>query len=749
MNIISNFFPITFTNEHFTLSRLEYNPELLQNLRKQYNKTHSFFRNEDYIYISPMEDNATKIGDSITIDINKKEKIVLSLMKHVFFRKFRETYPDIIPLNFYPFRIFSRKKSDDLLIGLLPENLTGTLSLRKLIEIQFREITNTDAKQFGALVNVHYQWGFNKNCQELIEEGFNIIGLNVLTSEILPGLDGILAPDESLIGAVNKINENVAVVETNEGKESHQLSELYLHKSQRNIREYLEFKLGELRTEQITNTIKEKDQTRLNAKHYFNEVKDFVKYISSIKYQNKTNFEFNISPSPQRNHRKFSIQNPSFIFDYSQGAAHNKPSIGLINYGPYDSTTFDIKKPNFLVVCTKSNRGAFTEFLGKLKKGIPSSAYFKGGMIGKYRLHDISFDIVELDNYSISEYQNKITDYIKQSKSLPHLAIIETNENFKKEKADNNPYYHVKSYFLGLGVPVQGIKSENIRKPDNSLQWIIESIALQVYAKLGGKPWVLPSSSSIDNEIIVGIGSTLIRPNLLLGSAQEKIVGITTFFTGDGRYIFGNQCKDVVFEEYFDELLTSLRQSIKEVSEDYGWQEDSTIRITFHIFKPIKNVEAEVVERLLSEFPKYKIQFCFVTISDRHPFLIFDSDQEGTGASHKGGYIPERGQSWILDDFSCLLQLKGPSDIKTPKHGFSNPVLIRIHEKSTYKDLNSVTQQVFNFTNLSWRGFHPTHQPVTILYSDLIVKHLSQLKKIKTWKPEIVNSLLKFKKWFL
>lgn len=138
-----------------------------------------------------------------------------------------------------------------------------------------------------------------------------------------------------------------------------------------------------------------------------------------------------------------------------------------------------------------------------------------------------------------------------------------------------------------------------------------------------------------------------------------------------------------------------------------------------------------------------------MTISDYHPFLIFDTSQSGIGYSHKGAFVPERGVNWIIDDHTCLLQLKGPRDIKTAKHRFSNPVLVRIHNKSTYEDLNSITQQVFNFTYLSWRGFHPAQQPVTILYSDLIANQLSRLRKIKTWKPEIVNSLLKAKKWFL
>ena len=696
-----------------------------------------------------MQGQKLEIGANTTLKVQEDTGVVSSLIKHIFFRTFRENFPGIIPLDFYPFRILSRKREDDLIFGRLPPNLQGILSFKKLIEIQFRTIQIKDKNQFGALINVYYRWQFHKNCSQLRQEGFDLLGISVLTSEQIPGLESILAPDESLVGVIKNIKGESAIVETNNGEEIFNLEELFLHRSTRNIRGYLEFKLGEINTNQVFNEIRERDKTRLNAKSYFNEIKELAKTISKPKYQNQDRFGFTISALSHDISKKFRIQNPSFIFDYNPGATHDNPSIGLVNFGPYDSSTFDTKHPQILVVCNKVNRGAFAEFLGKLKNGIPSSAYFKGGMVGKYRLHDISFEIVELDNYSVAEYETKIADYMRNLNTLPDIAIIETSEQFKQMVTENNPYYHARAYFLGQGIPVQFVKNENIRKPDKFLQWTIESIALQIYAKLGGKPWVLPSSSSIDSEIIIGIGSTLLRPNLLLGSSRERIVGITTFFTGDGRYIFGNRCKDVPFEEYFNELLSSLRQSIKEISSEYGWKENSTIRITFHIFKPIKNIEADVVEKLLNEFPQYKLQYCFVTVSDYHPFLIFDSSQSGVGEHKKGQYVPERGQNWLLDEHSCLLQLQGPQEMKTSKHGFSNPVLIRIHEKSTYKDLNTVVQQIFNFTTLSWRGFHVTHQPVTILYSDLIAKQLSQLRKISSWKPEFVNSLLRSKKWFL
>lgn len=689
------------------------------------------------------------LGDAVRLSVAESEPVVSSLIKHVFFRTFRREYPEVVPLSFYPFRILSRKDEDDMVAGLLSDDLKGKLSRKKQFEVHFREIELDGSVAFGAVINLRYRWIFSETCLDLRQDGFDLVGKQVLLIEELPGLAGIIAPDESLVGPITSIEGSRATIETNEGEETYSLADLHLHRSFSNIEDYLNFKLGERKTSRILEQVDQKDRTRLDAGYYFREVERIARWLTKLEYRNKDNFAFSIAAKPQGITNSFRIHAPSFLFDYNPGASDGNASRGLTEHGPYDSSTFDVKHPKVLAVLHKNHRGGFTDFLGKLKSGIPHSSSFKSGLVGKYRLYDVTFETVELENYGVREYAEKIVGYIREQDTLPNLAVVETKEEFKQLPSESNPYYRVKTYLLSLGIPVQFIKNKNVRKPDRFLQWICESVALQVYAKLGGRPWVLPASSSIDHEIVVGIGSSMLRKNLFVGAPQQRIVGITTFFTGDGRYIFGNRCKEIPFERYFDELLSSLRSSIRDISADYNWRDGDTVRIVFHVFKPIKNVEAEVVDALLREFTQYDIRYCFVTISDRHPFLLFDKDQDGIGSKAKGRYVPQRGTNWVLGPHACLLQLKGPDDIRSERHGFGSPVLVRVHEGSTFLDLNTVVQQISNFTHLSWRGFNAAQQPATILYSELIAKNLSHMRKIESWKPELTNSLLRDKKWFL
>src|SRR5690606_32055474 len=141
------------------------------------------------------------------------------------------------------------------------------------------------------------------------------------------------------------------------------------------------------------------------------------------------------------------------------------------------------------------------------------------------------------------------------------------------------------------------------------------------------------------------------------------------------------------YSEYFEALLSNLRSSLNNIASGYGWREGDSVRLIFHVFKPIKEIEAEVVAKLVEKYPQYAITFAFVTITDRHPFVIFDERNKAgrTVRGNKvGAFVPKRRANWILDEHSCLIQLSGLDEMKTAYHGFSTPVLVRIHENSTF-----------------------------------------------------------------
>jgi hypothetical protein len=158
----SNIFIVDLDFERFQIELTPYSEEKLLELREKHNETHSFFRNGDFIYISNKDDEKdTPIGNQIELSILENERIVNSLIKHLFFRTFKDRFPNILPISFSPFRFFSRKENDDLIFNLLPENLQNILSYKKQIEVQLRKFNINGNSKWGFVINISNKWLLN------------------------------------------------------------------------------------------------------------------------------------------------------------------------------------------------------------------------------------------------------------------------------------------------------------------------------------------------------------------------------------------------------------------------------------------------------------------------------------------------------------------------------------------------------------------------------------------------------------
>jgi len=765
MSMQTNFFPINIDFEEYQINAEPYSTERLTELRNAFNTTHSFFRNEDLIYVSNKKnDENISIGSLKEKNTFIDQEITSSLIKHIFFRTFKERFVNYTPVDFYPFRFFSGQEKDDIIYKVLPKDLQNHIAYKKLIELQLRMNQIDGKKQFGFLINIKRNWIFDKSCAVLNAEGYNLTGIEVLHAEKLPGMINVLAPNEEFIGVIKSINDNVGKVETNEGVKDFDLGELFIKKTKFNIGNYLAFATSEQKSSEILDIIEKKRSDIFNAKELYSEILRIAKHLftdnvtnQSILFQNKDGFCFTVDHQPITVSNTISLKTPTFIFDYAGTKTNSfNADIGLTNYGPYDSMTFDTKMPKVLCICNRNNRGSFTTFLSDLKNGLPQSKYFQKGLLKKYDLQEISFDIQEIQTYFLEDYFNVIKQY---DQAIPNLAIIEIPSNFRALEDNINPYFQIKAKLLSLEIPVQFITTDKAKIYD---EYILNSIALQIYAKMGGTPWVLPSHRSVDREIVIGIGHSWYRKNQYKGADQSRIVGITTFLSSDGQYLLGDKVKEVPFDNYFDELLKSLKNSIQRLSQEQGWSDGDTIRLIFHIFKPIKNTEFDVISQLIKEFSNYKIKFAFVTVSKSHPNMLFDLKEAGISKNGKlkGTFIPCRASNIFLDDETCVLQMFGANELKTAKQGMSKPIQIKIRTPKgnydyselndlLYYDLSYITQQIFSFTYLSWRSFLPGEEPATMLYSNLIAKQLSKMKNVASWDSDKLNYGLKRKKWFL
>ncbi|OQA10224.1 MAG: Piwi domain protein [bacterium ADurb.Bin374] len=420
-------------------------------------------------------------------------------------------------------------------------------------------------------------------------------------------------------------------------------------------------------------------------------------------------------------------------------------------HGPYDAESFPEKRVRIAVVCPEEFIGEAGQFMREFKEGITSTDEalpFRQGFVRKYHLNSCDFTFHEVKRSASSLEEGYKAASLEALREKPHLAVAVIREQHHDLPDAVNPYYTTKARMMAQGVPVQLVEIETVRTSQRA--YILNNIGLAIYAKLGGIPWTLSPNQDLAHEIIVGIGSARLGESRR--GSGERVIGITTVFSGDGQYLLANNTQEVPAEQYLEALTGSLKETVGELRSRFGWKPKDRVRFVFHqSFKKYKDIEADAVKKFAASLTDFDVKYAFVHVSDSHNWMLFEPSAAGVkfGRSIKGKMVPQRGQCVPLGPYTALLTLSGPRQVKTPLQGCPHPVLVNVHGDSTFTSLDYLAHQVFNLSFMSWRGFNPSTLPVSISYSNMIVDLLGHLRHVKNWNSETLATALKERRWFL
>jgi argonaute-like protein implicated in RNA metabolism and viral defense len=375
-------------------------------------------------------------------------------------------------------------------------------------------------------------------------------------------------------------------------------------------------------------------------------------------------------------------------------------------------------------------------------------------LLGKYRLENCTTAFFEVEGETAEDYKRASLQAIQKSTDEEFrwdLALVQMEESFKSLQGDLSPYFTTKSIFLTHQIPVQDFRTEIIGLPASQLQYVLNNMALATYAKMGGIPWLLESNPTIAHELVFGIGSAHLNRGRF--GESKRIVGITTVFSGDGKYRLSNVSKAVPYEKYGEALLNSLRETVSRIRVEMNWQSGDHVRLVFHAFKPMSNFEADAVKETMNELGNFDLDYAFIHVAEEHPLVLFDTSQKGIydyeTKSTKGAFAPKRGMFMHLSENETLVTLVGANEVKTARQGIPSPVILKLHSNSSFRDMTYLARQVVLFSSHSWRSFFPAELPVTIKYSDLIARLLGNLETLSNWNPEVMVGRVANTRWFL
>ena len=209
---------------------------------------------------------------------------------------------------------------------------------------------------------------------------------------------------------------------------------------------------------------------------------------------------------------------------------------------------------------------------------------------------------------------------------------------------------------------------------------------------------------------------------------RSRYIGITTVFRGDGNYLLSHVSKDCTYEEYPAVLKDTTENILREIKQRNGWNPGDNIRLIFHTYKPLKNVEiAEIAKRAAHTVgSEQTIEFAFLTVTIEHPFLVLDPAQAGIPARYgtkKAVLCSRTRHDYATGSVHTPRLHQWPSTKSNTRTLPSpTPLLVHIHKGSTFNDLAYRSEQVLKFTGLNPRSALPARKPVSIYYSELIAK---------------------------
>ncbi len=730
MSVFLNAFPLKIPDAELEALQVPYDKETLDGLRAHYGSTHSFRRQGDNILIFSGDGTFPISGTPQTIAFKGNFGIFCSLAKDGLTRHLAGLGRN--PSGFNPIEFVSAKPEDNLLVPILGDAYPFKVCAKYSVDTRYVQ------GHPSLVIDCTTRRILKENGLIFLNAGFDLVGRYIVNEQE----DGY----RKLLGSVSAIKGETLHVTRPDGQVVQaDAKDIYLEASRTNFDDYILHTHG-VHKNAIVERIRQAMSIFNGGENKKARIDTLKKYIQSKTIALIDGTRMEIEDPPDIQSECGQMQKPVFVFNDNGEADWTEK--GLTQYGPYTKRTFDRNDPSICVICAQHDKGRVEQFVRKLLKGISNSRYFSSGLEGKFTLGTSRVEVFTTVTHSAEAYKNAIEAAIRKKVDDGGrwgLALVQVRQSFKKLKVTENPYYLSKNLFFLHQVPVQDFTIELLGQSDASLGYSLNNMALACYAKMGGVPWLLKSSPTLSHELVIGIGSANIWQER--GADNQRIMGITTVFSGDGSYIVSNTSKAVVPKAYCEALTSVLGETIEKIQKRMNWQKGDTIRLIFHAqVKKFNKEEIEAVRAVIDKYREYQIEYAFLKISADHGLHMFDS---ATAGAQKGRLAPLRGKTFKLSKHEMLVYLIGQRELRQNTDGHPRGLILDVHKDSTFKDIKYLSAQLYSFASHSWRSYFPNPMPVTISYSDLIARNLGMLNQLPGWNDSVMIGKIGQSQWFL
>jgi predicted HTH transcriptional regulator len=440
--------------------------------------------------------------------------------------------------------------------------------------------------------------------------------------------------------------------------------------------------------------------------------------------------ELVLDPNPVRLDQISGLQPRTLAEPLVEFARHRETSNireGITEFGAYSQGDMEIELVPIVFEDHRAHMQALIERLkaGKYKyKGSERTFGARFSYASILALHSTD-RTVDVCKRILSEHPDWAGD-----ESLRRLFLVHAPEAGFALDDEHSPYYEVKRFLLEAGVPCQMVDTPTLLDPN----WKDLNLALNIVAKCGVVPWVLPEGMP-DADFFVGLSYTQYR-----GDPESRLMGYANVFNRYGRWLFySGNAQTFQYDERRQQLanlVESTLRRLKNLSE--------TPHIYFHYSARFSHEDRE---SLLAAARTVRPQgtYSFVWINRHHPIRLYDERPETDGSLARGTYV-------VTSKNQLYLSTTGYNPYRKTL-GTPQPLELTVWsyppgQVRTPPDLHALARQILALTKLNWASSDAlTGEPITTKYAgDIAYLTAAFLRQGTTFQ---LHSALERTPWFL
>ena len=374
---------------------------------------------------------------------------------------------------------------------------------------------------------------------------------------------------------------------------------------------------------------------------------------------------------------------------------------GITNFGTYEDSQKTIE---LIPICTNRMRHQMEQLIGRLKTG----KYRYSGSERTFSTRFVYNSIVTVpENEEILgeclRLLGEHPDWIGEER-LNRLFLVHTPKQGYAKDDENAPYYQIKRFLLEQGIPCQMVDTPTLLNPD----WRDLTLGLNIIAKCGIRPWVLPNRIP-DADFFIGLSYTRSRLN-----GARRLLGYATVFNDFGRWEFylGNT-GTFSYEERTQYFADLTKQTLKKLTELGKLSESPSIY--FHYSARFSRDDRQaMLEAARSIYPNGI--YSFVSVNLHHNIRLYDARAETDGSLSRGSYVVTAPHQILISTtgynaFQKSLGTPKPLEVTTwTERPETSP--------NPEPDLKSLAVQILSLTKLNWASTNSIcGEPITTKYA--------------------------------